>query len=397
MTLTLLGIIMLIIAGLCFLSLGLHGRLMAIRDGSEIAARCAADAALTQALLVANQKLKARTWTDENLPEITSQPLQNSDSVYSYHVIGDANSGYVLEGIGQSGRVVKAVSAKLKLEGLYDYAIFADQKITLKALGVLDGYDSRKGPYGGTNKNKPIVLGLNNSAECAITTYPNSTVIGSVLGGPGTDPNNYHCGDASNITGGIYTAMVTRELPIMPAPTLPYKGTETPDVINSSGKYDSLQINTKKTITVTGDVVLHITGDVTLLQGAVLEITPGSSLQLYVDGAINAGQGGEINNLTQDPKKLQIYGSAVGVEYSFGQATVFYGTVYAPGVSLQLNNSADLYGSFVTKTVSQNAKVNMHYDMALGEVNINDVGVKFVVERWSEGSASQEYVCGGGS
>ncbi len=74
MTLALLGVIMLIIAGLCYLSLGLHGRLMAIRDGSEIAARCAADAALTKALIAANQKLKARHWTDSNLPQATSQP-----------------------------------------------------------------------------------------------------------------------------------------------------------------------------------------------------------------------------------------------------------------------------------------------------------------------------------
>jgi hypothetical protein len=397
MTLALLGVIMLIIAGLCFLSLGLHGRLMAIRDGSEITAQCAADAALTQALIVVNQKLKARLWSDRNLPAATSQPLQNSDAIYSYHVAGDFNTGYVLEGVGQSGRAVKAVSAKLKLDGLYDYAIFADQQIVLKSGGILDGYDSRLGPYGGTNKNVPVVLGLNSSTPCAIEMYSGTTIVGAVLGGPGTDPNNYRCGDMGTITDGISSAMITRDLPIIPAPTLTYKGASPPDVISASGKYDTINILTKKTVSVVGNVVLHVTGNVTLKQGAELQITPGSSLQLYVDGVLTIGQYGIINNTTQDPKNLAIYGSAVGVEHSFGQATVFYGTLYAPGASLQLNNSADLYGSFVTKLLSQNAKVNMHYDMSLGEVNITDIGVKFVVDRWSEGTANQGYACGGGT
>ncbi len=397
MTLSLLGVVVLITAALCILSLGLHGRLMAIRDNSEIAAQCAADAALTQALIVANQKLKARHWSDANLPEATSQPLQNSDAIYSYHVAGDINTGYVIEGMGQSRNAVETVSAKLKLDGLYNYAIFADQKIVLKSGGILDGYDSRNGPYGGTNSNKPIVLGLNSSTPCAIEMYSGSTIVGAVLGGPGTDPNNYRCGDTGTITDGISSAMITRELPIISAPTLEYKGVSPPDVIDASGRYDTIDILTKKTLSVVGDVVLHISGNVTLKQGAELQITPGSSLQLYVDGVLTIGQYGIINNTTQDPKKLGIYGSATGVEYSFGQATIFYGTVYAPGVTMQLNNSADLYGSFVTKLLSQNAKVNIHYDMALGAVSIDDIGVKFVVDRWSEETANQGYACGGGT
>jgi len=49
-----------------------------------------------------------------------------------------------------------------------------------------------------------------------------------------------------------------------------------------------------------------------------------------------------------------------------------------------LFNGVELFGAIVGKTIAQDAAGSIHYDASLRQVSATDVGVRFVVERWSE-------------
>ena len=67
--LAVLAVLLLLTMGMGLLSLGLSARILSIRNASDIAAQCAADAGLTKALFETNQMLKSQSLDDDNLPE----------------------------------------------------------------------------------------------------------------------------------------------------------------------------------------------------------------------------------------------------------------------------------------------------------------------------------------
>ncbi len=144
MILVLLAVVLLLVMGGGLLSLGLHGQMLGIRTGTEIAARTAADAGLTKALFEMNKKLEVSQssyWDDSTLPQASYGVLANCDATYSYTITGDLDSGYSIESIGKRGQAERKVSATLRLQGLFDYGILTQGTLTLKSDTLVDGYD----------------------------------------------------------------------------------------------------------------------------------------------------------------------------------------------------------------------------------------------------------------
>jgi hypothetical protein len=65
--------------------------------------------------------------------------------------------------------------------------------------------------------------------------------------------------------------------------------------------------------------------------------------------------------------------------------SAYFGQVYAPAASVQVNNNGDLYGAFTAYDFTMMAKGNLYYDGALREVDpTKDPLVRFVLVRWYE-------------
>ncbi|MHC4654758.1 MAG: hypothetical protein ACYS91_07030 [Planctomycetota bacterium] len=87
-------IVILLIIGTGVLAVGMQRRGFAVRASSEMVARSAADAGVTQALYEMNKKIKVLPWNNSSLPELMDEILLNTDAAYSYAVTGNLSSGH---------------------------------------------------------------------------------------------------------------------------------------------------------------------------------------------------------------------------------------------------------------------------------------------------------------
>lgn len=387
--LTAIALVVLLIVGMGLLELGAHSRIFAAQRANEISARCAADAGLAKALFEMNEKIKAKPWTDSGLPNALNEMLPNSDAIYSYTTttsIVDGNNVYTVESIGKSGNATKQVTCTLDVEGLFEYAIFAQGNILLRQGTTVDWYNFDA-------DDPPLQLGTNSTQAGAIIAKTGVTINGDVLVGAGGNPSTVVSSlSEAAITGCSYPLIEAQTLPLITVPaylqSLPSQGSiTTSKTITSSGKYDSINLlgnGQSDTVTIDSVVELYVIGDVRLGQGDVLQINPNASLTLYLGGNLLVDNDSTINNVAKDPHKLKIYGLAGCQSIDFKAKSTIYGAIYAPNAAIHSYNSAEIYGSLIGKSFVQDVFAGFHYDASLREVSANEIGVRFVVKQWRE-------------
>jgi len=375
--------------GAGLLSLGMHIRLFATQTSSEIAARCAADAGLTRAVVEMNQKLEVKPWDDTELPQATNEPLPNCNAIFSYTVTKDYAGNYIIESIGKSGPSERTVSCSLPLQGPFEYAIFADELIALKSGTSVDWYN-----YDADESN--LQVGTNSILPDAIVLDTDATINGDVVVGKGGDPEGTviknDCG--GTITGSTYPLTESRSLPPITVPEelmlLPSEGTITGDkTLFTSAKYDSIKLGNDEVITIDGQVELYIVGSIELKNGSELRIVdeftnPDASLALYLGGNMEAKNDSVINNYSMIPEKLRIYGLDSCQTIDFLNSGTFYGAIYSPNADVTMHAAVDVYGAIAAKSLVQYSTANIYYDASLRDVSIDDALVRFVVDQWWE-------------
>ena len=384
MPLMLCAVLIMLVIGVGVLSFGQHGRRFAVSASSGIAARCAADAGLTQALYEMNEKLKVLPWNDSSLPELADGILVNTDAAYSFVVTGDLSSGHFAESTGKYGLKEKTVRCSFPLQGLFEYAVFGDEYVHLKNGGTVDWYN-----YDTDDKN--LQLGTNSTLADAVVIKNGAIVNGDVVIGVGGDPDVAINKTATGLTGNTFVMPKEYELPQITVPewlaALPSGGTINNNItISNSAKYDKIDIGNNKIITIDGEVSLYIVGDIILDNSAELRIIDDNdvSLTLFVGGNIEIKNSGVINNLSEDATKLIIYGLDGCESIILKNDIDFYGAIYAPNADIVMMNSGDVYGSVVAKSVDQKNSADFNYDASLRDVSVEDIGVRFVIKQWQE-------------
>lgn len=379
------------VIGVALLMLGSQSRVFAIRDGSQIAARCAADAGLTKALCEMNTKLALAPddLSNPSLLDVAACAIPNCDAFFGYTIRSSsimAATDYQIEAVGKCGGAEKKVIATIGFRGPFEYAVFVKDSMVLKPGTMIDGYNYGTGP-------KTLQVGTNSIKSDSIILGKGTIIKGDVVVGVGGDPKvviNAPIG--TTITGKTYAASEENVLPAVTVPTwltsMPSKGDITGDAtITTSGKYDSISVGQGKIITIDGPVTLYVTGAINLSNNAKLQVNatnPNASLTLYLGGEFNAKNGGFINNLTEDPKKLKIYGLDTCSNINMATAETFYGAIYAPNTGINLKSAVEIYGSVVAGYINQSSSANIHYDASLRNASANDEGIRLVLKRWSE-------------
>ncbi len=379
--LALVALVLLLLMGMSLLSQGHNTRVYSIRTSSDIAAQCAADAGLTKALFEMNKKLKTKLWSDENLPTATNTSLANCDAVYNYKVTDVPGIGYRIESTGISIQNTKKVSCTLKLQGPFDAAIFTENGISLYSTAIIDGYNYEEG-------DEILKIGTNSTNSGAVDLRNLSVVNGDVMVGMGGNPDDV-IENNGTITGETGTLTQEYDMPSITVPewllSLPSSGIiKNNTTIQFSAKYDSIDLNSGNTITIDGDVVMYIAGDMTIKSSAELLIKEDASLTLYLGGNFEGKNSSDINNETKLPNNLKIYGLDDCESMIFKNSSDFYGSVYAPNANVEMKNSSDVYGSVISKSFDQKNSASFYYDASLRDVNVDDEAVRFVVTDWRE-------------
>jgi len=379
----LIAFVVLIVIGVGLLNLGLQGRLQAVRVASEISAKCAADSGLTKALFEMNKKLAVKPWSEGVLPSGTNENLPNSDATFSYTVTGSVDGGYIVESVGRYGRAEKTVRSILRLAGLFEKAVFTQGSLELKNGTLVNMYNNDA-------EDGNMLIGTNSTTPGSLIMKSGVTVEGDIAVGAGGDPASVIMSDPSvTVTGEIYTMAETYAFPSITVPdyltTLPKSTIKaTTNTISGNLRYDNINLGNSQIVQITGPTTIYVSGNVDLSNSAQLQIVDGGSLTMYIGGNFVSKNGGLLNNVTQDPTKLRIYGLDGCKRVDLMTEGNFYGAIYAPNADAQSHNSVEIFGSVVAKSFTQNVSAALHYDAALNDVTVNDVGVRFVTTRWYE-------------
>ena len=375
MALMVVVLIALLITGVGLLSLGMHRRSFGVKTCSGIAARSAADAGLTKALVEMNEKLKTKPWDDSNMPYAINEPLPDSDAVFSYKVIGDRYAGYTIVSVGKYGEVVKQVSCDLALEGPFDTAIYGNDLISLKTGTTIDGYNY-------TKPNECLKIGTNSILPCRIIARSGVSIFGDVFCGPGGDPDVViDTRSEARITGVTYALDEAFEIPPVIVPQYLQNLTSVGNITENttlSSPTRCEEINLQGgTLTINGPVDLYCNGNFTLDTFSHLEIddsniNPDAYLNLYVNGYFMAKYSSSVNNAAKDPRKLKIYGLDSCTSFQFLIDNVFYGAIYAPNAEVALQYSVEVFGAIIGRQLTQQVSADFHYDASLKQGCVSD-------------------------
>ncbi|MHC4689615.1 MAG: DUF7305 domain-containing protein [Planctomycetota bacterium] len=347
--------VVLILMGTSMLSLGQHARIRSIRTTSDIGARTAADAGLAKAVFLLNKKAIDETnWNNDVLPSMGEvETLPNSSELYSFNITGDPGTEFTIVSTGWSGLAERKVYATTRMRGIYDFAIAVKENLVLYPNSKVNGYNSKSGKSDlkveiGTNSVGPDNVVVMNGA--AVEVYY-----------PPVDPP----------TGLVYKGFIKDNVTINPA---------------DSGEFSYIALGNSEVITVDGgDVLMYITGDIGMGNGAEIIIQPDSSLTMYIDGNWESKEGSGINNSDGIPSNCTIYGTGEpGQSIDLKAKNELYATVYAPDAVVGVKAGGDIYGSFTAHDFELKSKSTVNYDTELSNKDIDNIGTYFAVSSWRE-------------
>ena len=370
-------VLILFIAGGALLKVASSARMLAVRTTAEIAARTAADAGLTRAVYLMNQKLRAEEyWENSTLPAATHVPLPNSNESYSFTITGDAINGFMVRSTGRSGQITRTVNAQLGPGSMW-FGVGVNQYVDVK-VGV---------QFFTIPADSPFTILTNETAPGSILFKSGVIVPGDVAVGPGGDPEIVIVPkEETSILGETYAIAEEFEFPpVIPPSGLPYRGSIiASETVNADGQCDTINLPNTAELRIEGDVTIYVTGDVILNYDSLIHVTPGASLKLYVGGIIEAktSSGFIDDNITAT--SLKIFGTPTCTAINLKAKTDFYGAIYAPSADIQLFNDADLYGAVVGKSFEMKNSGNFYYVAELGKADLNDDTAYFEIRRWWE-------------
>lgn len=384
------AVVILLVIGGGVLSLGLHSRQLASRTSSDIAALSAADSGVTKAIFEMNERLRVIPWNEDSLPEVSNETLLNTEATYTYEVTGDLGSGYTLISKGKSGVREKTISCSVSLKGPFEHAILTQGPLILKPGTVVQAYNSSD-PWDTDTK---ITIGTMSILDDSVILNSGVVVNGSIVVGVGGNVETV-IKDLGATTYRQYAMLEEIELP----PVIPPELTDMDDEIDvhgttltlgpvDNGEYEEIDIRRAANPGILevngGDVVLYVTGDISLGQECQIVIKEGSSLVLYLEGDFDSGNNAGINNESL-PENLKIFGTG-NEEQSFTlkAKSESLGAIYAPNATITIMSDSDVYGSVTAKSFELKSGGNFFYDKALGEVDPDDESVSFVIKDWHQ-------------
>ena len=407
-------ITLLLVMGLGMLRLGTQARVYAARTSHDIAARGAADAGLTKALWVLNQRLGGGLSAGP-LPEQIDQILANCNATFSYDMAtpGEMPAGplvvsvgeddpfgvkipfetrYEIRCTGRSGSAERTVHATVKLQGLFESAVLSQGRISLMPNTTITGYNSADP----TDTDIDVKIGTTSINDNSITLGPGSIVEGDVFVGVGGAPAEV-IGAGGTITGQKFTLTEELQFPVITVPALASfgtvisaKGVTVTMTPANSGIYKEIKLSSKAgtpgVLEITGGrVVLYLTGNIDLGNSDEIVVRAGSSLVLYAGGNIATGNSAGFVNENSLTSTLKIFATRQDTQtLELKAKSDVFGLVYAPNANVELYPKSKLYGAVVAGNISIKSNGTFYYDEAIRSVSPDDEGVRFVVERWWE-------------
>ena len=235
----------------------------------------------------------------------------------------------------------------------------------------VDSYYSLQGAYRSSSAGSNAVVSTNSRSNSDFMLYSGAVIHGDAYVGPeGNVDNVLKLWGGSQVTG---IAGVLEEKIDIPGNNFPDRGnfdnSKENESVNLWGNqrltitedkyYSSVNINSGTKIIIDGDITMAVEGDFSVGNTGSLELTAGSSLNLYVNG--NIGVGGDMN-LNGSPNDLRIYMTGNNRSMQMYNDSDVFAVVSNPKGSVQLWNYRPFYGKIMADDYYGNGPV--HIDLS---------------------------------
>ena len=315
------------------------------------------------------------------------------------------STGYVLVPVSGTyiGRAVKVATVSAPSFG---QGITSKGTITLSGGASLDSYTVTNGVYDMVPGDEAVALTDTNIAG-AVSLSGGPSIAGYVETGAGptsgsgatlstggsaiVGDSNYIATVKSGVEAGHYSNNANFQFNDVAVPSLTnyytaFSMTNSVEVAGVPGKTTCYEVPTiSQSLMIYGNVTIYVTsiGSAINITGqGDIDITPNSTLTLYVAGSISLNGGGVINGQNR-ANALTIYGLPTCTSISYGGGANFIGVVDAPESDFSFNGNEAAIGAFVVNSCTVKGAGGVHWDTSLGS------GGSFVVNNWNEMSMSQ--------
>jgi hypothetical protein len=252
-------------------------------------------------------------------------------------------------------------------------------KLEVKDMGLVDGYNSASGPYGGANVNSLPVISTNSLLSDGLK------VSGGLVKGNAFVSPLANLGQVLDVSAGASLTGVQQNLSLnvpIPTPEPPAgMGSSIGDRTYSSGTYTALGDVHFGKLTITGAGTVRVRGatriycdqGLTIDQSGALTLRNSSaSLLLYTAGPVTIRGSGALAANMADPTKVRWFVLKGAVQLQddarvYAQAQTFDGTLTVGGNSL-------FYGTFLGKRATIGGSGAFHVDTSNSAILSNLVG-----------------------
>lgn len=294
---------------------------------------------------------------------------------YLLEVIKVTNTMLRLRSTGTINNETRIITEEVYRQTIFDWAAFGNEGVHLGSNVQIDSYNSGVGAYDPANPGTNGDTGTNAIGTGVISLDSNAKIYGDAVVGPGGNPDtDITLGSNALITGTQEAQESQTELPqISPPDGLIYRGaislgSNDTLTISASGQYDSISLSSNSAITIDADVIIYITGALSMNSNSRIDIVNNAEAIFYVGGSfsmVSMDSNTSINNPSNDPSAFTLYGLDTLTNISFDSNATIYGSVYTRQADFTMDSNSYIYGSLVAKSITLGSNAKIHYDESL--------------------------------
>lgn len=366
--------------GAAFLMRGLHENRLGDRSAARQEAFYLAEAAIDRA------SLNLRTPTDLT-DDLMAMALPTGTFQIDSPMQSLGSNRWMATARGTSGQEQRRIEAIFQLtpQSIFQFALFGQQEVSVTGSAATDSYVSTNGAYDPNNHGHNGDVGTNATSAGGITVGGSIFVDGQLVVGPNvSNPESVVTGyNPAFVTG---DPKVASQMQTFPMPPVVLNQADFTALLNN-GDGDCLDYtvtgNTTQTLSATGGLNnqgVYCYRNLTIQGNGTL--TADGSVTVYVTGTLTA-QGNSGVGVSSDPTKMTFLMTA-NSQATLEEGTItgsnkFYGALYGPSATINIQGNADVYGSIIAKTVNVTGSASIHYDEALTQnttvTNLHQVGM----------------------
>lgn len=244
----------------------------------------------------------------------------------------------------------------------------------------IDGFSAAAGPYGGANiLTDRLLVATNATGSQRVQMTQRAQIKGSLHVGPGGNPASVVAlYTNAQITGGSSTRPVAVGIHRHIDPWVTMPGTSgsatwtSSQTVTTNRTFQDLSVWGNNTvITISGNIVIRCTGNFQIGDRVRFELSPGSTLALFVGGDVNIYNQAQINANTGDPARCWVFMSGDARRIQMTDKAKLVAHVRNPKGSLEMwgtgNPGSELFGTYHGRTMTIGDKSRFHGDVSLYE------------------------------